>query len=315
MRPTKQPPSHQAQRSSPNLLTASDPSPRGSTDTIFIPPDTSTPPLTVVIPSPSLVGEFHVVLSNKHLLFLPVSRYFALSDFTFYSLLPKDRRTTIITTLLAIPLLPSLHLTTSPGFVHITSPTGVPILTKRNTDPVLTLVSSISLLRGDDTFAALIKTTVASSAPSIYALGCFPAFGIPLLHFAALFPTYKNTGVPRFIFDACVYLEAHLNVQGIFRMSGDSDQIKTLRRLVSESAPIDFSKFNIHSTTNLLKSFFRDMKVLLTAEQQAALVASLDADPSLADFKCRVAELPLPVRNTLNVCPRASRRAPLTPRR
>lgn len=103
--------------------------------------------------------------------------------------------------------------------------------------------------------------------------------------------------VPRIYDSLMKHIEDNgLDVQGIFRLSGKSDEITVLKTLIDNDDNIDYSNCDIYSIANILKLLFREMDPpLLTYEKyQKFLDATLleDSKESIKQFQQIILSLP-----------------------
>jgi len=96
-----------------------------------------------------------------------------------------------------------------------------------------------------------------------------PIFGAPIEDLVSR-PDACVDGVPKFIISALEYIQINaLDEEGLFRISGSLETIKTMRNEIDKGIEMDFTKSatSPHNVTGLVKLFLREMpEPLLTFE-------------------------------------------------
>jgi Rho GTPase-activating protein 1 len=85
-------------------------------------------------------------------------------------------------------------------------------------------------------------------------------FGVKLEE-VMLHPLNKDKKVPFIVEKALLYVEQHgLQTEGIFRLSGNSNKIQEMKKLIDKGQDVKFSdEFEAHAIAGLLKLYFREL--------------------------------------------------------
>ncbi|KAL7717461.1 RhoGAP domain containing protein [Entamoeba marina] len=111
--------------------------------------------------------------------------------------------------------------------------------------------------------------------------------------------------MPYFIYDACQYLSTVSGTEGIFRISGDAAEMDNIRKTIESGDALIFQKYSIHSITNTLKSFFREIPDGLInptlSTQLLSAIQFLDPNDIIDVLHFELKYLPIPLYNILKI--------------
>jgi len=109
-----------------------------------------------------------------------------------------------------------------------------------------------------------------------------------------------QVNIPPFVLEAieCLSREEVLNLEGLFRKSGNQTDMDKLKKVIDKGNTVDLTRENPHDVANLLKLYFRELPEPLTLTENyecfIAAVATPDTEPQarLVTLKKVLAFLP-----------------------
>lgn len=85
-----------------------------------------------------------------------------------------------------------------------------------------------------------------------------PTFGVPLAH--QMYIGYEEFVIPPILHKTTAFLRGHLEVEGLFRVSGSQDEIAEWKALFNAGKPVSFGPgTSPHSVAGLLKAWLREL--------------------------------------------------------
>ncbi|BFU19710.1 RhoGAP domain containing protein [Entamoeba histolytica HM-1:IMSS-B] len=189
----------------------------------------------------------------------------------------------------AVPLISSMNYNVVESTIAISGIYGIPIITMDNTNtPHLKVAEKLVITRASNEFiqkTTIILDNINKFEQPILSIPYIPLFGQPLKNVMLCHRPLDNLQVPYFVFTASRYLEnCATNEVGIFRLSGDAKEMKIIRKSIEEGIEVDWTQYNIHSITNIIKQFFREMPDgLVNSFDMNILIKSIENDSNETD--------------------------------
>ncbi|MES1912662.1 MAG: hypothetical protein MHM6MM_004899, partial [Cercozoa sp. M6MM] len=117
-------------------------------------------------------------------------------------------------------------------------------------------------------------------------------FGVSLVDISA--KDLDANGIPKFVLTFCTFLQRHaLNVEGIFRISGDQSEITRLKQRIDYGEEVHLTKFakaaGVHVVSGLLKMWLRELRepLLPYALYDELIAAASRKDAARIVYLCR----------------------------
>ncbi|KAL7719525.1 Rho-GAP domain-containing protein [Entamoeba marina] len=215
------------------------------------------------------IEEYRIDVVLNHLLFVGVERFLTSS----LTLVPESKngfyqsKSDFVVLehnpVFAVPLISSMNFQVIESTLLINGSYGIPIVTLENDYPKLSVVDKLVISRCTEEFISkttIILQNISQFEHPILSIRYIPIFGQSIKNVMICHRPLQHFQVPYFFFTACRYLEnCALKEEGIFRLSGDSVQMKEIKELIQSGEEVNWVKYSIHSIANVLKSFFREM--------------------------------------------------------
>ncbi|ELP91912.1 hypothetical protein EIN_398820 [Entamoeba invadens IP1] len=227
-----------------------------------------------------LLEEYRIQLILNHILFAGIDGQFSKSTSprrrASPRVIPPHQSDVVIlerAKAFAVPLISSMRYSVVENTIAFTGIYGVPVVSLRNGVPVLKVVEKIVITRASDQFITetkLILNNVEKFEHPIRAIPYIPLFGQPLKVVMVCHRPLDGLNVPYFLFTAIRFIEnSSTEVEGIFRLSGDAEEMKKIRTRLENAEEVDWSRYSIHSITNIIKQFFRELIDGLVLQEDA----------------------------------------------
>lgn len=214
--------------------------------------------------------EYKIKVIDNHLAFIAVSTYLnhvpkTSSPNPLKRKSKKDSLQLETETLFLVPIISTLSCDVIDNTIAFKGRYGIPVI-KMNEENVIqmdyvldklvvTRLTEYSLLE----IITTLETRKQCEGP-ILSIDYIPLFGISLRKVMACQRSIGDLDVPYFFYSAIRYLDTvSMNEEGIFRLSGDNEQMKVIRKEIEMGHEIDWTRFNIHSITNVVKQWFREL--------------------------------------------------------